>query len=262
MLPAGLDGRMVITELNPEQQIVLVSFDGSQRQVLVSGNARGALTQDGTRLAYVGDQGIMLLDMTTRSTSLFTNRSGYDLHWSPDGTHLSFVNPGDQPGIWVIGSNGSGQRRLSDLSFETIAGWSPDGTRLYYAAPDSGGNGWQFKAVGVSTGEVEDLFILENASLKAPMPALSPDGEWIAYRAGDNSSLYLVRIGGTDQRLVLDQPTTAISGFAWERQGHLLAISLLTPENPDGVIIQMQIDPCEAYILPGLHGVVEGILIP
>jgi len=262
VLPAGLDGRMVITELNPEQQIVLVSFDGSQRQVLVSGNARGTLTQDGTRLAYVGDQGIMLLDMTTHSTSLLTDQTGYDLHWSPDGTHLAFVNPGKQPGIWVIASDGSGQRRLSDLSFETIAGWSPDGSQLYYATPDSGGNGWQFKAVGVSTGGVEDLFILENASRKAPMPALSPDGEWIAYRSVDNSSLYLVRMDGTDQRLVLDQPTTAISGFAWERQGHLLAISLLTPENPDGVVIQLQLDPCEAYILPGLHGVVEGILIP
>lgn len=261
-LPAGLDGRMVIAELNPEQQIVLVSFDGSQRQVLVSGNARGALTQDGTRLAYVGDQGIMLLDMTTYSTSLLTNQTGYDLHWSPDGTHMAFVNPGEQPGIWVIASDGSGQRRLSDLSFETIAGWSPDGSRLYYATPDSGGNGWQFKAVSVSTGGVEDLFILENASRKAPMPGLSPDGEWIAYRGGDNSSLYLVRMDGTDQRLVLDQPATAISGFAWERQGHLLAISLLTPENPDGVVIQLQLDPCEAYILPGLHGVVEGILIP
>lgn len=261
-LPAGLDGSVVITELNPEQQIVLVSFDGSQRQVLVSGNARGALTQDGTRLAYVGDQGIMLLDMTTRSTSLLTNQTGYDLHWSPDGTHLAFVNPGEQPGIWVIRSDGSGQRRLSDLSFETIAGWSPDGSQLYYATPDSGGNGWQFKAVSASTGGVEDLFILENASRKAPMPALSPDGEWIAYRGMDNSSLYLIRMDGTNQRLVLDKPTTAISGFAWKRQGHLLAISLVTPENPNGIVILLQLDPCEAYILPGLNGVLEEILIP
>jgi hypothetical protein len=55
MLPAGLDGNMVITELNPEQQIVLVSFDGSQRQVLVSGNARGALTDGAPNIMVIKD---------------------------------------------------------------------------------------------------------------------------------------------------------------------------------------------------------------
>lgn len=261
-LPASLDGRMVITELNPKQQIVLVSFDGSQRQVLVSGNARGALTQDGTSLAYVGDQGIMLLDMTARTTSQLTTQSGHDLHWSPDGNWLSFVDTGEQPGIWIVGADGSVQRRLSDLGFETIAGWSPDGIRLYYAIGDSGGSGWLFKAVEVNTGVVEDLFILENASPKAPMPALSPDGQWVAYRASDNSSLYLIRTDGTQSRLIMDQPAIAISGFAWESQGHLLAVSMITPHNPDGVVVLLQLDPCEAYILPEMHGLVEGIIIP
>ena len=261
-LPAGLSGSMVMTELNPEQQIVLASFDGNQRQVLVSGNARGTLTQNGSRLAYVGDQGIMLQDITSRTTSLLTRQSGHDLHWSPDGTRLAFENLGEQPGIWVIGADGSDPHPLSNLGFETIAGWSPDGERLYYAAPDPGGNGWQFKAVNVTTGTVEDLFILDNASRKAPMPALSPDGQWIAYRAADNSSLYLIRTDGTQSRLVIDQPATAISGFVWERQSHLLAVSMITPKNPDGVVLLLQPDPCEAYILPGLQGIVEGILIP
>jgi hypothetical protein len=261
-LPTGLDGSMLMAELNPALQMVLVSFDGSQRQVLAAGNSRGALTQDGARLAYPGDRGIVLLEVASQITSVLTGKSGYDLHWSPNGTRLAFVSPGEQPGIWVIGADGSGQRRLSDLGFETIAGWSPDGKRLYYAAPDSGGNGWLFKAVEVNTGVEEDLFILENASRKAPMPALSPDSKWIAYRASDNSSLYLIRTDGTQQRLVMDQPTTAISRFVWEKQGHLLAISLITPKSPNGVVVLLQIDPCEAYILPGLHGEVEGMLIP
>jgi hypothetical protein len=261
-LPTGLDGSMLMTELNPALQTVLVSFDGSQRQVLAPGKSRGALTADGARLAYPDDRGIVLLDVSNQSTSVLTSKPGYDLHWSPDGTRLAFVNPGEQPGIWVIGADGANPRRLSEFGFETIAGWSPDGERLYYETPDSGGNGWLFKAVDVNTGAVEDLFILENASRKAPMPALSPDGKWIAYRAGDNSSLYLIRTDGTQPRLVMDQPAAATSGFAWEKQGHLLAVSLVTPENPDGVVVLLQIDPCEAYNLPGLHGEVEGILIP
>ena len=262
-LPAGLDGSMVLTDLNPEQQIILVSFDGRQRQVLVSGNARGALTQDGSHLAYVGDQGIMLLDMTTRITSLLTEQTGYDLHWSPDGTRLAFVNAGEQPGIWVIGVDGSELRRLTDLGFETIAGWLPDEARLTYTTRDSGGNGWLFKTVEVNTGVMEDLFILANASRKAPMPALSPDGEWIAYRGSNNSSLYLIRTDGTQSQLVIDQPAnTAINGFVWESQSHLLAVSMITPDNPDGVVVLLQLDPCEAYILPGIQGAVDGVSIP
>jgi hypothetical protein len=261
-LPTGLGGSMLMTELNPSLQLVLVSFDGRQREVLVSGNARGALTPDGDHLAYPGEQGIMLLDIITRNTSLLTNQSGSSLHWSPDGTRLAFVDSGEQPGIWVMGADGGNRRRLSEFGYETIAGWAPDSTHLFFAVPDIGGNGWLFKAVNVYTGTVEDLFILENASRKAPMPALSPDGKWIAYRAGDNSSLYLIRTDGTQQRLVMDQPAAAISKFVWEKQGHLLAVSLNTPENPDGVVVLLQIDPCEAYIIPGLHGEVEGILVP
>jgi hypothetical protein len=137
-----------------------------------------------------------------------------------------------------------------------------DGNRLYYAIPASSGNGWMLHSVEISTGDTRDLFILENASRKAPLPALSPDGNRIAYRASDNSSLYIQGMDGNPERLLLDNPATAINGIAWERGSHLLGVSLITPEVPDGKIILIAPDSCETYWLPGLSGELNGVWIP
>jgi Tol biopolymer transport system component len=164
--------------------------------------------------------------------------------------------------VFVVRRDGSDLRQLSSLGYETIAGWSPDGSELYYAIPDAGGEGWLLKAAAVETGVTRDLFVLKDASRKAPTPALSPDGMWIAYRAADLASLYLAGMDGSPARLVLDQPATAISGIVWEKEGHLLGVSLITPETPDGEVILLQIDNCEAYRLPGMHGELDGIILP
>jgi len=100
------------------------------------------------------------------------------------------VNSGDLYGVFLINSDGKNTKAsLSNLGYETIADWSPEGSILYYAIPGSTGDGFLLRSVDVSTGNTKDLFVLENSSLKAPMPAVSPDGKWIAYRASDNSSL-------------------------------------------------------------------------
>jgi Tol biopolymer transport system component len=47
--------------------------------------------------------------------------------WSPDGSRLAFCGPG---GIWVIGADGSGLRKL--IPNGTNPSWSPDGSRIAY----------------------------------------------------------------------------------------------------------------------------------
>jgi hypothetical protein len=264
-LPAGLDGWMLVTELNPKRQIVLSGMHGEQRQVLAEDNARGALTLDGRRLAYPSSSsraGITVMDLASKETTILNGIQGGDLHWSPDGSQIAYVTAGEAYGIFVTNVDEVKPRQLSNLGYESIAGWSPDGTQLYYAIPDSGGEGFMLRAVGVQTGDTRDLFILDNSSRKAPFPAVSPDGKWVAYRAGDNSSLYIKGMDGSPTRLVLDAPATAINGIVWEKEGHLLGVSLLTPDNQDGEIILIQHDNCEIYRLPGLRGKLDGIYIP
>jgi hypothetical protein len=225
LLPAGLDGKVVLTQLNPKMQILLAGMDGGQQQIIATDSGRAALTQDGTRLAYPTAEGIVIYDLTSGETTQVSGLFGGNLHWSPDGSQVASVNPSDSFGIFVTGSDGKNSRQLSNLGYESIAGWSPDGSTLYYAIPGSGGNGFLLRAVEVSTGNTQDLFVLEDSSRKAPMPAVSPDGKWIAYRASDNSSLYIRGMDGSPARLVLDNPATAMNGIAWEKESHLLGVS-------------------------------------
>jgi len=261
-LPTGLDGRVVLTQLNPKIQILLSGMDGGQQQVIATDSVRAALTLDATRLAYPTAQGIVIYDLMSGNALEVSGVFGRDLHWSPDGSQIASVNPGVSFGIFITGSDGKNSRQLSNLGYESIAGWSPDGSTLYYAIPGSSGNGFLLRAVEVSTGKSQDLFVLENSSRKAPMPAVSPDGKWIAYRASDNSSLYIKGMDGSPAHLILDNPATAINGIAWEKDSHLLGVSLITPEYPDGEIILIAPDSCETYRLPGLSGELDGVFIP
>ena len=262
-LPEGLDGWMLLTELDPERQLVLQSMDREDVKLTISQASRGSLSPDGTKLAYPGDAGTMIVDLTSGQTTTLANSGRYyDPHWSPDGKFIASVNPSAGYGIFVAAIDGSGERQFTNLGYESIAGWSPDGSLLYYAIPDASGKSFMLRAVNVNTGSIHDLFILEDSSGKAPLPAVSPDGKWVAYRASNNSSLYLKGMDGSPARLLLDQPATAISGIIWEKGSHLLGVSIITPDTSDGEIILIQVDNCEIYRLPELHGELDGLFIP
>ena len=90
---------------------------------------------------------------------------------------------------------------------------------------------------------------------------LSPDGNWIAYRGRDNSSLYLVHPDGSDMHLVLDH--VGAIGIEWSRSGWL-GVSLRMPNSDESTIVLIKPEGCEAYQLTtALHGdLLEGLFIP
>jgi Tol biopolymer transport system component len=45
--------------------------------------------------------------------------SGYPC-WSPDSTRIAFIDEGIRHGIWVINSDGSGQKKVKELSYDDI----------------------------------------------------------------------------------------------------------------------------------------------
>jgi Tol biopolymer transport system component len=261
LLPDGLDGKVIFTRLNPELQIVLANLDGSDQQVLVGGSARPALSPDGSQMAFTNDNNLVILELASGKSTILTVASGREIHWSPAFTNARRLPSGDQFGIFVTGVDGSGLKQVTNLGTESIAGWSPDGKQINYAIP-GGVDGFLLKSVDITSGVSRDLFTLENSSGKAPMPALSPDGKWIAFRARDNSSLYLIGLSGGPARLLMADPGDAISGIDWERGGHLLGVSVITRDVPDGIFLLIAVDSCETYRLPGLSGELDGVFIP
>jgi TolB protein len=111
-----------------------------------------AWSPDGSRIAYVAcSKGappsptrlyVMNADGSHRRT--IGPRDPASPSWSPDGTKIAFVNE-DNGSVYVIGSRGSGLRRVVDVAslpggrhfppnFTSRPVWSPDGRRILFAA--------------------------------------------------------------------------------------------------------------------------------
>jgi WD40 repeat protein len=140
-----------------------------------------------------------------------------------------------------------------------VVGWSADDSKLYVAVMAAGGAAWQIQAVEVQTGKAQILFTIENGSYKSISAALSPDGQWIAYRGRDNGSVFIAKVDGSETRLLLDSPAIGTSGLAWGANGWL-GVSLMQDDNTQKVIL---VDPgsCQVWLLPQLNGTLEGLVI-
>jgi hypothetical protein len=261
--PADLTGKVLLYEpLDAPDQwgIVLYNLDGSQKQVLVADASWGALSPDGSRMAYPGADGIHILDLATHTEQILKDASGFDLHWSPDGRQIAYVG-GKTDNAYVINTDGSDERLVSDQSYEAVIGWSPDSAQIYISIPFTGGGAWLVRAVDAVTGAAHDLFTIENGSYKALNAALSPNGNWIAYRGRDNASLYLVRTDGKEMRLVMEKPSIGISGVEWSKSGWL-GVSLGNMNTNDRTVVLVKPEDCQAYVLPALKGDLEGLYLP
>jgi hypothetical protein len=264
LAPAELAGRALVYEQlegSDSWGIVLYDLASGDRRVLVADAARGALSPDGTQLAYPAQDGIRIQDLDTAAERVLQPAgTGYDLHWSPDGMEIAFVASSAE-GVDVVHVDGSGARRLSDASYASVIGYSPDGTRLYLAVMFTGGSAWMVRVVDVASGVAQDLTTIENGSRKMLAAALSPDGEWIAYRGRDNSSLFAMRTDGSAMHALMERPALAISGAQWSTSGWL-GVSLIDEQEPQRTLVIVKLEDCQVYRLAMTQGDLEGLWLP
>jgi Tol biopolymer transport system component len=117
--------------------------------------------------------------------------------WSPEGHLIAYpVVNGSSAGLYVMGPDGRGKRRLTSNDADTPT-WSPDGRWIAYSShshlrsirPDGRGD----RLVPTGSTSVFD-------------PTWSPDGSRIAF-VGNGSGLYIVNARGGQPRRVDPDPT-------------------------------------------------------
>ncbi len=112
-------------------------------------------------------------------------------------TRLLFVRGGR---IYVVDSDGYGERLVSDAGLSLSPAWAPDGHTIAYSV--LGSRGWSIVTKDVNGGAART--IPSTTTGLNTTPAFSPDGATIAYSHGDEAGtdLMLVNVAGGGPRRI------------------------------------------------------------
>jgi Tol biopolymer transport system component len=211
----GVNGRIVFaTEFTRPSQIFSMRPDGSGlRQLTHLKKGHSAKmpewSPDGTRIAYVRDGQVWVMDADGSGKTRVTSTDGFrdkNPSWSPDGTRIVFshcdVSFGqsaycDIAGVDVDGS--SFATILDDNWVNDAPAYSPDGSKIAF----SGTRGGYVSAVWVMDADGTDPVRLTDPAMQAGRPEWSPDGSLIAFATHTelpNSEVFAMSPDGTGQR--------------------------------------------------------------
>ncbi len=184
---------------------------------------------DGTRIAFASQRSgsfdlyVMAADGT--GTQRLTSTKDDDESspsWSPEGDRIAFAREGD---IYVMNANGSGARRISDVTAEEAEpAWSPDGRWIAYARREPGTpvrEIWIMRPDGTGRQQLTEL---QSASYS---PAWSPDSTRIAFSTDNRISQYDIYWVTVANRKTTRVTVSQEDSFepAWSSDGSAIAFS-------------------------------------
>ncbi len=262
LVPASFTGQALMYEQleNSDQWgLLLYNLDGSGKKQIAANANWGTLTRDGSKVVYSAEDGFHLYEPATDTTRVLSV-NGYDPVWSNAGDRFIYID-NFASGVALYDLSTDTSRQIASTAYTATIGWSADDTQGYVAVMAAGGSAWQVEALDLKTGSAQPLFIIEDGSYKSLDAALSPDGQWLAYRGRENSSVYLVRMDGSDKRLLLDSPAVGTAGIVWAANDWL-AVSLLSQFGNDARnMILVNPFTCAGYSLPALTGTLQSIQV-
>jgi Tol biopolymer transport system component len=221
-----------------EADIYTINVDGSgERRLTDTPGLDGfpSWSPDGQRLAFVSDRDggnweIYVMDSDGTHQRRLTNTPEENEAvpaWSPDGMKIAYVTGffGDSK-IWVMGADGSGQKRLVDGNWPS---WSPDGERIVYTTFFFGERLAVMNADGSKQRSLGPSVIQRLLGIGiAEEPAWSPDGQRIAFESyvgRDNAEIFMMNADGSQRRRLTDIPGHDHWPPTWSPDGTRIAFT-------------------------------------
>ena len=191
-----------------QQTLVWVDRQGNEVPLDLTGRTYDwpRVSPNGTRLVVtVQDQtsyDVWISAVTRGTLAKLTTDPALDVHglWTPDGERVVFCSNREPAGLFWLAADGSGEveplMTVDGAGFLRPYGWTPDGSTLVfdYVMPDTRTDIGVFSMEGDRTWEP---LIVTEANEEAP--AISPDGQWIAYTS-DETGQPLVYVERFPQR--------------------------------------------------------------
>jgi Tol biopolymer transport system component len=187
--------------------------------------------------SLLGLSAVHVGDARGKRTAVSPGGNLTDLAWSPDGTHIAYVDSGGEFGagsIYVMNADGTDRRAFlnptgGDRPISGV-GWSADGRSIVYSQgigmAASGDNRYRIFVKLVAGGDAIQLTKGPEEDLQ---PSWSPDGTQIAFLTLTldplGSSIEVMAADGTGVRqiAVAHKPDLAdLSGPAWSPNGNWL----------------------------------------